>query len=364
MNSIFKKIAVFFLSAVFICAAAGCNSIGENSGGKGDASETGKIKFNKVYYDYFDTVSTIVGYEETQEEFDKKCEYISAELERYNMLYDIYHKYSGINNICTLNSEAANGPVEVDKDVIALLKFSMEMYETTFGKTNVAMGKVLSIWHTYRENGNYDPANAALPPMDELKEAAEHCNINDVVIDEGNNTVFFKDPLLKLDVGSVAKGYSTERIALDLIEMGAENYALNIGGNIRTTGPKGDGTSWSAGIQNPDMASDKTFLLKVLVDNKTLVTSGDYQRYYYVDGVKYHHIIDAETLMPKNDFTSVSILSENSGMADALSTACFNLSLEEGMKLINSLENTEAMWVAFDGTEYFSDHFLDYELKE
>ena len=364
MSSFMKKIAALFLSAIFICIAAGCNSAIKCGEEQNDVSETGKIKFSKIYYEYFDTVSTIVGYEETQEEFDKRCEYICAELERYNKLYDIYHKYDGINNICTLNDEAANGPVKVDKDIIALLKFSIEMYEATFGKTNIAMGNVLSIWHDYREKGNFDPSNAELPPMDKLKAAAEHCSIEDIVIDEENSTVFFNDPLLKLDVGSVAKGYSTERIALDLIETGAENYALNIGGNVRTTGQKGDGTSWSAGIQNPDLTNDKTLLIKVIVDNKTLVTSGDYQRYYYVDGVKYHHIIDSKTLMPENYFASVSILSGDSGMADALSTACFNLSLDEGMKLINSLENTEAMWVTPDGNEYFSDHFLDYELKD
>lgn len=364
MSNLVKRVSAFLLSTIFICFVAGCAPMEENRGEDDSIPETEKIKFNKVYYEYFDTVSTIVGYEETQEEFDKKCEYICSELEHYHDLYDIYHKYAEINNICTLNSEAAKGPVEVDEDIIGLLKFSLEMYETTLGKTNVAMGSVLSIWHNYRDSGNSDPANAKLPPMEELEEAAKHCNIEDIVIDEENNTVFFRDPKLKLDVGAVAKGYAAERIARDIIDMGAENYALNIGGNIRTTGPKGDGTSWSAGIQNPDLSSDERFLLKVAVDNRTLVTSGNYQRYYYVDGVMYHHIINPETLMPGNDFSSVSVISEDSGIADALSTACFILSLEDGMKLIDSLDGVEAMWVTPSGEKYFSEHFLDYEYKE
>ena len=328
--------------------------------GNDEAPEDGKQKFNKVYYDYFDTVSTIVGYEETQAEFDEKCEFIEKELKRYHELYDIYHSYSGVTNFYTMNKEAAKAPVRVDPDIIALLKFGREVYDITLGKTNFAMGSVLSIWHEYRDLGNYDPLAAALPTMEELRAAAQHCDIEDVVIDEEAGTVFYADPLLRLDVGAIAKGYATERITQDLIKMGANNYALNIGGNIRTIGAKSGGGGWVAGIQNPDLTSSETYLLKVSLAGKALVTSGSYQRYYYVDNVRYHHIIDPETLMPKDTFVSVSILNEDSGMADALSTACFNLSLEDGMALIASLPDTEAMWVEPDGREHYSEHFLDY----
>ena len=105
-------------------------------------------------------------------------------------------------------------------------------------------------------------------------------------------------------------------------------------------------------------------MLKVAVSDTALVTSGTYQRYYYVENVKYHHIIDPDTLMPKNTFDSVSIITPDSGVADALSTACFNLSLEDGQALIASLENTEAMWVLADGTQYYSDGFLNYLYEE
>ena len=146
--------------------------------------------------------------------------------------------------------------------------------------------------------------------------------------------------------------------------MGVNNYTLNIGGNIRTIGTKADGKGWVAGIQNPDIFSEDKYLLKVAVSDTALVTSGTYQRYYYVENVKYHHIIDPDTLMPKNTFDSVSIITPDSGVADALSTACFNLSLEDGQALIASLENTEAMWVLADGTQYYSDGFLNYLYEE
>ena len=319
--------------------------------------EREKQKFTKTFIDYFDTASTIVGYDYSQEEFDEKCKIIEEQLEHFHKLYDIYNKYEGINNVYTLNNKAGEAPVVVDADIIALFEFCREMYDLTGGKTNYAMGTVLSIWHNYREDGNYDPSTAKVPPMEKLEEAAEHCNIDDIIIDKENSTVFFADPMLKVDVGAIGKGYATERIAQLLEGMGVENYTLNIGGNIRTLGNKADGNGWVAGIQNPDLTSEQMFILKVSFGNLALVTSGSYQRYYEVDGVRYHHIIDPATLFPKDTFAAVSILTPDSGLADAVSTACFNLSLEEGMALIESIENTEAMWVEPDGTIHYSSGF-------
>ncbi len=343
-----KKLIAILLSMALILCFAGCSEQPE------------KTRFTKSFMDYFDTVSTIVGYEYTQEEFDEKCELIEKELKHFHELYDIYHSYDGINNVYTLNRAAGEKSVEVHEDIIALFEFCKEMYELTNGKTNFAMGSVLEIWHTYRERGNYDYLNAEVPAMELLEDAAKHCNIDDVIIDKENSTVFLADPEMSIDVGAIGKGYATERIAQELEKIGTENYTLNIGGNIRTIGNKADGNGWVAGIQNPDLTSEETFLLKVSFGDLALVTSGSYQRYYYVGQTKYHHIIDPETLFPKDNFASVSILTPNSGIADAVSTACFNLSLEDGMKLIESMENTEAMWVEPDGTQHFSSGFKNY----
>lgn len=347
MKKILHKALSAMLILCLLCGFAGCNTVQ-------------KTRYSKQYLDYFDTVSMVVGYEENEEDFNSVCDFVASELERYNKLYDIYYKYEGVTNLRNVNETAAQAPVTVDADIIAMLKFAKEMYNFTEGMTNIAMGSVLSIWHEYREDGIYDPASAKVPPMEDLKAAAEHCNIDDIVLDEENNTVFLADPEMSIDVGAVAKGYAVERIAQELIAMGVNNYTLNIGGNIRTIGPKADGKGWVAGIQNPDIFSDDKYLLKVAVADTALVTSGTYQRYYYVDNVKYHHIIDPETLMPKNTFDSVSIITPDSGVADALSTACFNLSLDAGQALIASLDNTEAMWVLADGTQVYSEGFLDY----
>ena len=346
-----KKILSALLAVLMVLGISGCAQT------EPVPEEITKQKFTKSYIDYFDTASTIVGYDVSQEAFDANCAIIEEELKHYHELYDIYNSYEGVNNLYYLNREAGKAPVEVDEDIIALFEFGREIYDLTEGKTNYAMGAVLEIWHNYREAGNFDYFSAEVPPMDMLKDASEHCDINNVVIDKENSTVFFADPMLKVDVGAIGKGYATEMIAQILEEKGVDNYTLNIGGNIRTIGTKGDGSGWIAGIQNPDLTSEQTFILRVGFSDLALVTSGSYQRYYYVGDTKYHHIIDPETLFPKDTFAAVSILTPDSGIADAVSTACFNLSLEEGMELIESIENTEAMWVEPDGTIHYSSGF-------
>lgn len=343
-----KRIISFLLSFSMLISLSACAQV---------EPEQEKQKFTKSFLNYFDTASTIVGYDYSQEAFDANCAIIEEQLKHFHELYDIYYSYEGVTNLYNINREAGKAPVEVDEDIIALFEFGREIYDLTNGKTNYAMGSVLKIWHEYRDAGNFDYFSAEVPPMEMLEEAAKHCNIDDVIIDKENNTVFFADPDMRVDVGAIGKGYATERIAQYLEEMGVDNYTLNIGGNIRTIGTKGDGNGWIAGIQNPDLTSDQTFVLRVSFSDLALVTSGSYQRYYYVGETKYHHIIDPETLFPKDTFAAVSILTPNSGIADALSTACFNLSLEEGMAIIESMENTEAMWVEPDGTIHFSSGF-------
>lgn len=314
-------------------------------------------KYSKNFLHYFDTVSTIVGFDETEETFENNCQFIEAELKTYNDLYDIYKSYEGVNNIRTINKNAGVEPVKVDKKIIDLLDYCKELYELTNGKTNVAMGSVLSIWHNYREMYSEDSTNAKLPPIEQLKKAAEHTNIDDIVIDYENSTVFLKDKEMSLDVGAVAKGYATEQIAKALEAKGVNHYTLNIGGNIRTIGPKGDGSAWITAVANSDTTGNGENTVRICLDGQAFVTSGNYMRYYTVNGVNYHHIIDPETLMPKFDFVSISIYCKDSGLADALSTAAFNMTYEEGKEFIDSLNDVEAMWITTDGKLLYSSGF-------
>ena len=317
-------------------------------------------RYSMQYLDLFDTVTEIIGYGSSQEEFTEETQKLQKELKSYHELYDIYNDYDNMNNIKTINDNAGVAPVKVDKKIIELLLFGKEMYEKTNGKINIAYGSVLSIWHTYRTEGLEDKEHAKLPPIDKLKEASKHVDIAKVIIDKEASTVYLKDKDMRLDVGSIGKGYAVEMVTDYAINQGMNNLLISVGGNISAIGTRADKSKWKLGIQNPDTESENAYVQKVTMENQSLVTSGNYQRYYEVDGKKYHHIINPDTLMPATYFTSVSILNMHSSVADALSTAIFNMPFEEGLSLIESLSDTEAMWIYEDGTYAFSSGFKDY----
>lgn len=324
---------------------------------------TNQERYTVTYIDVFDTATQIIGYADSEEEFKQQADILKAELESYHKLYNIYTAYDGLNNIRTINRNAGVAPVEVDKKIIDLLKFSIELYHTTDGQVNIAMGSVLSIWHDYRTAGISDPSNAALPSMEALQEASLHTDINNIIIDEEASTVYLADPDMSLDVGSIGKGYAVQMVAEYATELGYDNLIINVGGNAFAVGTKADGTDWTVGIQNPDLEAKNQVLKSISFANNCLVTSGDYQRYYVVDGVEYCHIIDPDTLMPATNFSAVSILCDHSGKADALSTALFCMSYEEGLEIINSIDGAEAIWVFEDGTIKYSENFEDYVIE-
>ncbi len=309
----------------------------------------------------FDTMTTIVGYEESREEFAGYVQVIYGSLEESHRLYDIYNDYDGLSNIKTINDNAGKTPVKVDRRIIDLLLFAKEEYTKTRGKTNVAFGSVLEIWHEYRERGIDNPEDAEVPPVEILREAGRHTDINQVIIDEKASTVFLKDPEMSLDVGAIAKGYAVEQAALIAIQNGFQSGLISVGGNVRAVGRKnGSGALWNVGVHNPDETGGRKNLTVAYLSDMSLVTSGDYERYYTVGDKKYHHIIDPETLFPAEYFTAVTILCKDSGIADALSTAVFNMPFEQGLELIESMPDTEALWVFKNGEIKYSAGFLAY----
>ena len=322
--------------------------------------ESEPARYQASFLDVFDTKTDIIGYSTSEETFTEQVTLIKEKMEQYHKLYDIYHDYEGINNIKTINDNAGKMPVEVSREIIDLLLFSKEMYAKTNGQMNIALGSVLEIWHNYRNVGINDPQNASLPPMEELQEAFAHCDINDIMIDEEAKTVYLADEHMSIDVGSIGKGYAVQKAAEYAKEIGMESVLFSVGGNVCAVGNKLDGSNWRIGIKNPNLSSTEEYIEKVDIADACVVTSGDYQRYYLVNGETYCHIIDADTLMPADYFPSVSIVAEDSGVADALSTSVFNMPFEEGFAFVNSLEGIEAVWVLHDGSVRYSAGFDKY----
>ena len=342
---LFKSLISLFAIIGLLVSMTGCPTVA--NGGEN------KKPLGMAYFSFFDTVSYIYSYQgDSQETFEARCEGASGILEEYHQLFDIYYEYSGITNLKTINRNAGGEPMVVDEKLIDFLLYAQELYEVTGGEMNIMMGSVLSLWHDCREQAGTDPANARIPTEEELEEANRHTDMSCLEIDVENNTVRITDPEASIDVGALGKGYATEKAAEYLRSQGADGYVLNIGGNIRIIGHKRDGSGWTTGIKNPH--DTDTYALYLVLADTSCVTSGDYERFYTVQGKRYHHIIDKDTLMPSDYFSSVTIITDDSGLADALSTALFAMSYEDGLALVEKIGGVEVFWVDKDGKQYMT----------
>lgn len=321
-----------------------------------DEAMEGWQEYTVYWFDVFDTVTRVVGYAPSQEEWTRQMDALHEDLVAYHQLFDIYNSYEGVTSLKDVNEQAGSGPVQVDERTFEMLSLAKEMYTVTNGKLNVAMGDVLSLWHDYREEGLTDPDSARLPPQEELEQASAHGSIQDLILDEEACTVQFADPQLQLDVGSVGKGYAVEQAARAAEARGATSLFISVGGNLRAIGHRADGRDWIGGVQDPWNLEDT--LCSVNVQNgESLVTSGNYLRYYTVDGKRYCHLVDPDTLYPADRFSGVSVLCTDSGLADCLSTGLFCMSLEEGQALVEGMEGVEACWQLTDGSVVYSQGF-------
>ena len=316
-------------------------------------AETSPRQYQATFLDVFDTVTTVMGYAESEEAFSQTAQAAHDLLLEYHQLYDIYNDYEGLNNLKTVNDAAGTAPVTVDNRILDLLLLCRTLYDESGGKVNAAMGSVLTLWHEAREDSIDDPAHAYIPAEDAIQAALEHISFDSVVLDEEASTVYLTDPAQRLDVGAVAKGYAAGKVAETL----PEGMVLSLGGNICVTGAKPGGSPWVVGIQDPDGSTD--YAARLDITTGAVVTSGDYQRYYTVDGVTYHHIIDPDTGYPARYYRAVTVVCGDSGLADALSTAVFTMDEGSGRALL-ARYGADAYWLCPDGTAAWTEGLTAY----
>ncbi len=353
-----KSTLSLFLLFALVLSLVGCTT-----GGTPLPTEETQ-KYTDYSFDYFDTVTTIIGYATDEVTFQKTCVKIKGLLRTYHRLFDIYNTYPSVANLATINSlvDGVHPTVQVDEELLVFLEFCKEMFTKTSGYVNIAMGSVLSIWHDYREAGLLNPLTATLPPMEALENAKQHTDIDSLIIDRASGTVHITDPLTTLDVGAIAKGYAVEQIARVLEEEGYRGFVLNVGGNVRTIGTPSSDKKWTVAVENPGSdQSARPYLCTMKVDTASLVTSGVTQRFYTVAGKQYHHIIDPDTLMPATHYLSVSVLTRDSGIADALSTALFTRPYADCLTMLEQFPEVEVLWVTTAGEILYTDGFADYD---
>lgn len=284
---------------------------------------------------YFDTVIGITLYGTKEEALLDGCFSLA---EAYENLLSKTKENSDIWKI----NHAEGSPVTVSEDTLTLLKAAVHYARLSDGKVDPTIGAVSRLWD-FTASGSH-----AVPSASELSAALSHVDYHTIII--SGSTVSLKDPGAEIDLGFIAKGYIADRMKDYLLSMGVESALINLGGNVLAIGGRPDGTPFCIGIQKP-FAAAGTAAYTLPVTGLSVVSSGIYERYFEEGDQIYHHILDTKTGYPiRNNLLQVTILSSSSMDGDALSTACFVLGLEEGMELIESLEDTEAVFLTSDGS--------------
>lgn len=311
-----KKHILYFLILLLLCPAlSGC--------GNQPVSKSGF---------YFDTVISITLYDSSK----------SAELEHCFELADLYEHYFSAkiadSDISRINASGGK-PVRVHDETLELLEKGLYYSKLSGGKFDITIGKLTDLW-------DFQTENPALPDADKIAGAVSSIDYQNVTIN--GSEVTLTDTNAAIDLGGIAKGYIADKMKAYLLSQGIHSGLINLGGNVLAIGTKKNGEAYTIGIQKP---FDETgaAVASVKIKDQTIVTSGTYERYFEQDGTLYHHILDTDTGYPyANGLVSVSIICRDSADGDGLSTVCFALGLEKGMALIETLEDTEAVFITSD----------------
>ncbi len=318
-----KKVSSLLFICIFILNLfTGC--------GSETTTSTSKSAF------YFDTIVTITLYEdeETASELFDGC---FALAEKYESMFSTTLEGSDIYRI----NHAAGAAVTVDEETITLIQTGIAYAKASDGAFDITVGALSDLWDFSNNEGE-------IPSEEEIADALSTVSYQNIIID--GNTVSLSNPETQIDLGGIAKGYIADQMKAYLLEQGVTSALINLGGNVLCVGEKVDGSDYQIGIQEP-FSEDGEVIASVSVSDKSVVTSGTYQRYFEVNGEIYHHILDLSTGYPCNSgLSSVTIISETSIEGDALSTTVFLMGLEDGLAYVESLENVEAIFISDDGT--------------
>jgi thiamine biosynthesis lipoprotein len=255
------------------------------------------------------------------------------------------------SEIQKINSNAGIEPVKVSEDTMYLMEKSLEYANDTGGLFDVTIYPLVDLWDITN--------NPHIPVEKDILAEKEKVDYKKIIIDKENMTVFLKDKDMKLDLGGIAKGYIGDLVLKELKSKGIEKGILNLGGNVILIGEKSDKKPWKIGIQDPN-GDTGAYLGTLEISDKSIVTSGIYERYFEEDGKRYHHILNPYTGYPEdNELAGISIISNNSTDGDALSTSVFLLGLEKGIEYVNSKDGIEAIFITKDNTIFITDGIKD-----
>jgi thiamine biosynthesis lipoprotein len=284
---------------------------------------------------------TVVGKDEKWA--NEKIDLAINEIKRIENVLTTFSENSETNLI---NTNAGIAPVEVSEEIILLIERALRISAVTQGAFDISYGSVdKSLW-------NFDTTMTALPSAEIAKQSVRLINYRNIVLDKENGTVFLKEKGMRIGFGGIGKGYAAEKAKALLQSEGVESGVVNASGDLTTWGSMPNGDRWTIGIVHPELANSVFSYMNV--SDLSVATSGNYEKYIMVDGKKYSHTINPKTGLPVTGIKSVTIVSTNAEVADAMATPVMIMGIEAGMYMINQINDIEAIIIDEENTLYAS----------
>jgi thiamine biosynthesis lipoprotein len=259
-------------------------------------------------------------------------------------------RYIDSSEISKINQNSGIKSVDISSETYEVIKKTLYYSELTDGVFDITIGPIIDLWKIGTEE-------EAVPPLTSVEETLPLVDYQKIILEDGS--VFLTTEGMSIDLGGVVKGYAADQIVSILKENNVESALINLGGNIYVHGYKADGSQWKVGIRNP-FEGRSDYIGTLTTYSQTIVTSGPYEKYFYDNERRYHHIFDPRTGFPtRGDLESVTIISDNSMIADMLTTSVFALGLEEGISLINSLDKVDCILITKEKKVYLSENIQD-----
>lgn len=294
---------------------------------------------------YMDTYIYVNLYETKKEKAEMALKGVEKIYKRYHELTDRYQSYPSINNLYFIHTnELEEEWISLDRELYDLIEVSLSYREESNGLFDIRLGNLTDLWKKAIQEEK-------LPLLEELSSVKEY---KDILLEDGkiyNNHA-------NIDLGAVAKGYATKKVGEYLKEIGISRFVINAGGNVLVGNHYGD-DAYKIGIEDPTSKEGDIFI-KVKANNKAVVTSGGYQRFFEIDGERYNHIINPLTLYPSHHTLSVTVITEDSFKADILSTILFLMDIDTGLSFVEQLNDVEAIWYVSEEEQITSKGFQQY----
>ncbi len=266
-----------------------------------------------------------------------------AEIKRIDDLFTTYNEQSPVWKI----NNSSDTLIKVDEEIYNLLVLCDSVTKISDGCFDVTLDNLTKVWGFYTDN-------PALPEKESILGALDLCGWKNLNL-TGDATII-KKKKVGLNFGAIAKGYAVDQAIKIIGNFGIKRALVNAGGEIKVIGQ-----DWKIGIQHP--RDEREIIAAIKLNNNSVATSGDYEQFFEVDGIRFHHILDPKTGYPARGVQSVTVINESNTFADALATAVFVMGKENGMKLIENLDNTEAMIIDEEGNIFYSKGFEKFLIK-